>query len=111
MNPLVPTQFCSGSYDGKLNLYNISENNLNQSSQSFQTLENGKKVKLNKKTIEPIQSHDIHSEQITNCEFKNQHSIYTSSFDHSIKLYDIQKVALSATVGTKDSAVTTFTSK
>ncbi|KRX01534.1 WD40-repeat-containing domain [Pseudocohnilembus persalinus] len=109
VNPLKPYQYCSGSYTGDLSIYNISENNINQAENVYQNKENGKKVKQDLKVIEPIQqSKALHHDNISRCLWKNQNQIYTSSFDHSIKLYDTTKVAQVQSIATKDSAVTTF---
>lgn len=99
---------CSAGSDGKLNIWRIPENFLEDDSHTAIKTQNKKKRKTNKKILPFISSSlpTLHTDAINSLAWILTNTICTGSSDHSIKLIDVQKMTEQRSLLTRDSITT-----
>jgi len=106
VNPLDPTIYCSGGFDHTLNLWKLGEKELEANGSAAGEAGARKKVKLAVRKLAPMSRNTIHFDAISSCIWAQDNKIITGSYDHTIKLFDSEKLYETQTINCKDSAVT-----
>ncbi len=108
-HPLENARFASGSYEGELALWHIKDLNSLTENEGIPIENTRKKLKISPiKELKPLFRTKLHNDNISKILWEKPESLITGSFDHSIKVFDIEKTSEKATFQCRDAAVTSL---
>jgi ribosome biogenesis protein YTM1 len=106
-HPLDNSWFASGAYDGELILWRLNNLETLHESEGIAIEGTRKKIKVSPiKELKPFNKNKLHHDKISEIIWQKPESLITGSFDHSIKVFDIEKSQESASFLCRDTAVT-----
>ena len=107
VHPLDSAWFASGAYDGELVLWHLkSFENLHES-EGIAVEGTRKKIKVSPvKELKPFNKIKLHADRISEIIWEKPETLLTGSFDHSMKVFDIEKQQETSNLVCRDTPVT-----